>query len=420
MAVYIRLLRANPEFSRLWLAQVISLLGDWFNTIALSALVAQFTGGSGLAVSGLLIARFLPPLLVSPTVGVLVDRFDRKRLLIISDILRAFIVLLLLLVRGPEMLWLIYLATVLQSSMAALFEPGRSAIMPSLVAPENLLEANTLSNITWSVMLAVGAIIGGIVATFFGTQTALIVDAFSFALSAWFISQIRVPIVSTPSSEEKKPANKGSFRDGLRYAAQNPGVAAVLFVKFGLSVGNVDSVLIVYATTLFVIGENGTGSLGILYSAFGLGSILGPLILNRFNDETVRTMRRLLIVSFIMVTIGWFLFGLAPTLLIASLALLVRAAGGSVTWTYTSTILQMSTADEYLGRIFSLDWAGFYLMTTISALVTGILIDTIGAEQVRGIVIGSGALSIIPLVLWTLAVSWLERTKLETAAIGSD
>ncbi len=421
MAAYVRLLREQPEFAKLWLAQVVSLLGDWFNVIALSALVSEYTGGSGLAVSGLLIARFLPPLLISPTAGVLVDRFDRKRLLMLSDALRAVIVLALLLVRGPEMLWLIYLTTVLQFCLSALFEPARAAIMPSLVAPEQLLEANTLSNVTWSVMLAVGAIIGGVVATFFGTQTALLLDAATFAMSDWFIGRNQVPASAEPiATPEAKTGGSGSFREGVRYAARNPGVAAVLFVKLGLSLGNVDSVMIAYATSLFVIGENGTGSLGILYSAFGLGSILGPLILNRFNDESARTMRRLLIVSFALVTVGWFLFGSAPTLLIASLALLVRAAGGSVTWTYSSTILQISTANEYLGRIFSLDWAGFYLATTISTLITGVLIDTLGAENVRWIVIGSGVISIIPLALWTLTVSWLERSKQEMATVVGD
>ncbi|MBZ0288128.1 MAG: MFS transporter, partial [Anaerolineae bacterium] len=164
MPGYINLLRNNKDFSRLWLAQVVSLLVDWFNTVALSALVSQYTDGSGLAISGLLIARFLPPLIVSPFAGVLVDRFDRKRLLIASDVLRACIVLLLLFAGGRDQLWLIYLMTVFQFILSAVFEPGRSAILPSLVTGNDLLRANTLSNVTWSAMLAVGAIVGGVVA----------------------------------------------------------------------------------------------------------------------------------------------------------------------------------------------------------------------------------------------------------------
>jgi MFS family permease len=421
---YLRVLRQNPDFSRLWFAQVISLLGDWFNTVALSALVSQYTNGSGLAISGLLIARFLPPMFVSPFAGVLIDRFNRKYILIFSDASRALIVLLLLFASGPEHLWLIYVVTVFQFSMSAVFEPGRSAIMPSLVKPEHLLKANTLGNVTWSAMLAIGAIAGGVVAVLFGTKTALIIDAISFAVSAFLISQIRtrqdvVPATETTAGETTK-ISSGGFREGLRYVRQNPPVAAVLFIKLGLSIGSVDSVMIAYATTLFVVGENGTGSLGILYSAFGIGAIIGPIILNRFNNGAILTMRRLMIVSFAWVTVGWLLFGLAPSLLVASLALMVRAAGGSATWTYSSTIIQVSVPNSYLGRVFSLDWAIFYLAITISTLVTGILIDTLGSEHAPQITFGTGLLSLIPLLLWAAAVSWLEKTKPLPVATATD
>jgi MFS family permease len=420
---YLRVLRQNPDFSRLWFAQVISLLGDWFNTVALSALVSQYTNGSGLAISGLLIARFLPPMFVSPFAGVLIDRFNRKHILIFSDASRAAIVLLLLFASGPEHLWLIYVVTVFQFSMSAVFEPGRSAIMPSLVKPEHLLRANTLGNVTWSAMLAIGAIAGGVVAVLFGTKIALVIDAISFAISAFLISQIKtrqdVPTTET-IADETVTISRGGFREGLRYVRQNPPIAAVLFIKLGLSIGSVDSVMIAYATTLFVIGKDGTGSLGILYSAFGIGAIIGPIILNRFNNGSIITMRRLMIVSFAWVTVGWLLFGLAPSLLVASLALMVRAAGGSATWTYSSTIIQVSVPNSYLGRVFSLDWAIFYLAITISTLVTGILIDTLGSEKAPQITFGTGLLSLIPLLLWAAAVSWLEKTKPIPVATATD
>jgi MFS family permease len=415
---YFLLLRDNPNFARLWLAQVVSLLGDWFSAIALSALVSKYSNGSGLAVSALLIARFLPPLFVSPFTGVLVDRFNRKHLLILSDVLRVVTALLLLLANDPSLLWLIYLLMVFQSCLSAIFEPGRSALLPSVVSGDNLLKANTLSNITWSVMLAVGGAVGGLVAALFGTATALLIDASTFALSALILTQVKTRQTEHPQPDPEHKTSRGGFREGLRYVMQNPATAAALFIKLGLSIGNIDAVMIAYGTSLFIIGEDGTGSMGILYSAFGLGSVIGPLILNRFNDSSVRIMRRLIIISFTWVTLGWLLFGFAPTLLLAALALMVRAMGGSATWTYSSTILQISTPDEYLGRVFSLDWAGYYLATTISVLITGILIDTLGHDHIRNIAIGSGIVSIIPLVLWALAVYWLEQRQTVPAPAG--
>ncbi|MBZ0288234.1 MAG: MFS transporter, partial [Anaerolineae bacterium] len=231
---------------------------------------------------------------------------------------------------------------------------------------------------------------------------------------------IRTPqkAIHEKAAESETHAKRGGFREGLRYVMHNPPVAAVLFIKLGLSIGSVDSLMIAYATHLFVVGKDGTGSLGILYSAFGLGAIIGPFLLNRFNNGSARAMRRLMIVSFTWVTVGWLLLGLAPTLLIASLALMVRAMGGSATWTYSSTIIQISVRDEYLGRVFSLDWAGFYLAITISTLLTGILIDSLGSEHLRSISIGTGLLSVIPLLLWAAAVNWLEKRGPVTAAVG--
>jgi MFS family permease len=410
------LLRHNPDFTRLWIAQVISLFGDWFSYVALAALVTQFSGGSGLAVSGLLIARFLPPFLVSPFAGVLVDRFNRQRLLIFSDAGRALIVLLMLLtVTGPERLWLIYLFTVLQFILSALFEPGRSAILPSVVKPDDLLSANTLGNVTWSAMLALGAVAGGVVATLFGAWAALVIDAASFGLSALFIALIRYQPRAEANGIKRTAQAGGGLREGFRYVRQNPAVAAVLFIKAGLSIGSTDGLIVAYATSLFVLGENGTVSLGLLNSAFGLGAIIGPLLMNRFNDGSVRTMRRLVIVSYSCVTLGWLLLGAAPTLLIVCLALIVRAMGGSITWTYSSTIIQMSVPDQFLGRVFSLDWAGFYLMITISTFLTGLLKDvlvkTYGGAGIHYLTLATGVISLIPLLLWASTVYWLERRQ---------
>jgi MFS family permease len=407
MQRYIRLLRENADFSNLWLAQVISLLGDWFSFVALSALVSRYSDRPGLAVSGLLLARFLPPLLVSPIAGVLVDRFNRKYLLMFSDLMRAALVAGMLLVTDREHLNLIYVLTVFQFILSAIFEPGRAAILPSLVSGDALLTANTLSNITWSVMLAIGAIIGGATAALLGTQAALVIDAASFGVSAFFISQIKTP--QSPQARKHEGKSAGGFLDGLRYVMANPGVAAVLFIKLGLSIGSVDALMVSYATNLFVMGENGTGSLGILYSAFGIGAVIGPLVLNRYNDGQVRRMRRLVIISFAWVTVGWLLFGLAPTLLVAAAAVIVRAMGGSATWTYSSTIIQLSTENRYLGRVFSFDWMGYYLAVTISTLLTGYLIDHVGKGDVRPIAVGTGIVSIIPFVLWTGVVYWLDR-----------
>lgn len=410
MQAYITLLRQNGNFTRVWIAQIISLFGDWFNIIALSALVAQYTNQSGLAVSGLLLARVLPPFLVSPFAGVLVDRFDRKTLLIISDITRTLIGLSLFFATSADRLWIIYLATIGQFMFSAIFEPARSALMPSLLPPDDLLKANIISNVTWSVMLAIGAMIGGVITALFGIQAALGVDAASFALSAVILLTVHTPAAAKVQAPANEMPHKrsGGFWEGIAYARRHPQIAIVLFVKAGLSIGSVDTLIIAYGTALFVMGENGVASLGILYAAFGIGALLGPALLNRFNNGQIKQMRRLMIFSFGWVTIGWIFLGLAPSIWLAAAALLIRAMGGSATWTYSSTIIQMSTDHSYMGRMFSLDWSAFYLVTTLSTLITGQVLESAGNQAAHEVSILFGLLSILPLIAWAAAVRWVE------------
>ena len=414
MQNYLNLLRRNPDFSRLWYAQVVSLFGDWFSTITLLALVAAYSPeNKGLAISGLLLARSLPPMLISPAAGVLIDRFDRKRLLVWSNWLRAIVVLLLVLTTGgAHWLWAIYALTVLQFSLSAVFEPGQSAVVPSLVQGNDLVIANTLLNVTWSAILAFGAAVGGVVSSVFGATTALLIDALTFVVAGWLIAQIdRHKFRALPRADQLQTADDTSFREGLRFLRRNRATAATLLVKFGSSLGNIDTLMTIYATQLFVLGGDGQLSLGIMYSAFGIGAIAGPIVLNRFNNGSVGSMRRLIIVGFIWCALGWFVLGSAASLVIVCVALLLRAMGGSANWTYSTIVIQKLVPDSYLGRIFSMDMAMFYVASVISTVVHGSLIDLLGVAKIGLIGYGTMAVSLVPLVLWVLLTRRLGRRR---------
>jgi len=406
---YSQLLRRNPDYARLWFAQVVSLTGDWFNVIALNTLVSRYTDGSGLAISLLLLARFVPPLVVGPFAGVLVDRFDRKQLLIWSNVLRAVVVLMFLFATTPGTVWLIYTLTVIQFMLSAVFEPGQSAITPSLIHRDDLVTANTLASVTWSVMLALGAVVGGVVSAIFGPAVALVVDAMTFAVAAWLIVPIKLnpPLPSVELKAETKEES-GSLIEGLRYVVAHPATAAVLLVKGGNSVGNVDTLATVIATQIFVLGADGQLSLGIIYSVFGLGAILGPLLVNRFHDGSVKQLRRLIIVGFIFSTLGWLFLGSASVFIVALIGMGIRAMGGSMNWTYSSVIIQKTVPDRYLGRVFSLDFAVFQLVTVASTIVHGALVDALGAEKVPMIALWTAIASVVPLLLWTSILPRME------------
>ncbi|MFQ5351077.1 MAG: MFS transporter, partial [Thermoanaerobaculia bacterium] len=191
-AGYLELLRANRDFRRLWIGEMASLLGDWLNTIALYTLIRQLTG-SPVALGLVFIVKTLPFALASPLAGLLADRFDRKRLMIAADLARAVVVLGFLVIDTEAELPLLYGLIALQMMISAVFVPARSAALPNITTPRELLTANALSAATWSVLLAVGAAVGGFATEGFGTATVFVLDSASYLVSAAFLAGVRVP-----------------------------------------------------------------------------------------------------------------------------------------------------------------------------------------------------------------------------------
>ena len=202
MNVYLSLLRRNANYRNLWLSRVVSNLGDWFNLVASAALIAHLTD-AGTAISFLFLVRFLPLFLMSPFAGVIADRFDRRRILLVTDLLRAVTVASFLLVDRPERIWLLYVLTALQFVFSALFFPAQTALIPNVVEADDLVTANALDSLTWSTMLAFGALLGGLATAFLGVTAAFLLDALSFLISAWFVSQVRLPATATASTNRR-------------------------------------------------------------------------------------------------------------------------------------------------------------------------------------------------------------------------
>ena len=257
---YGSLIRDNPNFRWLWSGQIVSLLGDWFNLIASASLVASLTQ-SGIAVGGLFVVRMLAPFLVSPFAGVASDRYNRKRILILTDLGRALTLVGFLFVREPGQVWLLYALTAVQLAMGGVFFPARTAILPDIVSRRELGAANALSAATWSVMLAVGAALGGLVAGQWGVYPAFVVDGLTFLASAALISFIRYsPQPGLAGAERSMGAAVQQYFDGLRYLWRHKDFLAIALQKsaFSLAVsGGFQVVQVAVAERVFVIGESG-------------------------------------------------------------------------------------------------------------------------------------------------------------------
>src|SRR6188474_1765905 len=309
---YIDLLRRNRSFRQLWLGQVVSQMGDWFDTIALYTIILKLTG-SGRDVGLLLVARFLPSFFFGPISGVIADRFSRRSIMIYSDLLRALVVLGFLFVRRADQLWIIYVLTVLQLGLSTFFEPAKTAAIPSLVADRELVAANAISSVTWSVMLTLGAAIGGVITGWFGTNAAFILDAASYLLSAALIASIRV------QKRRKRERQKLSFGrllgiretiEGIRYVKDRPRVLALLLVKpaWGLG-GGILTLLAVFGERIFPVGKNAAGGIGVLFAARGIGTAVGPIVARRIAGEGQRRMQASIGIAFLIGGLFYILFG---------------------------------------------------------------------------------------------------------------
>jgi MFS family permease len=405
----VELLRENRDFRLLWLGQVVSQLGDWFNTIALFTLVLRLTG-SGRAVGLVLVARFLPSVVLGPLSGVLADRFNRRHIMIASDVARAFVVVGFLFVRDPEHVWLVYLLTVLQLAFSAFFEPARSAALPSVVAPRDLVSANAISSVTWSAMLTLGAAIGGPVTDWFGTDAAFVIDSLTYFLSAALVWGMRLP-ARTPRPRARLTLARAlgvtDTLEGLRYVRSRPRVLAVLLVKpaWGLG-GGILTLLPVFGEKIFRLGlEAGAGGaalgMSVLYAARGVGTAVGPVVMRRFYGETRAQMQRAIGLSFVVAGVFYVSFGAERSFGLALVWLAVAHMAGSVLWVFSTVLLQATVEDEFRGRVFGAELMLMTLTMAASNYATGEALDRFRISP-RVVTAAIGVFFVLPGLLWLL------------------
>jgi len=410
---YVDLLRRNRSFRQLWLGQVVSQMGDWFDTIALYTIILKLTG-SGRDVGLLLVARFVPSFFFGPISGVIADRFSRRRIMIVSDLLRAVVVLGFLFVRRADQLWIIYVLTVFQLGLSTFFEPAKTAAIPSIVEDRELVAANAISSVTWSVMLTLGAAIGGLITGWFGTDVAFIMDAASYLLSAALIASIRVP---KRKKRERQKLALGRLLgitetiEGIKYVKDRPRVLAVLLVKpaWGLG-GGILTLLAVFGERIFPVGKDAAGGIGVLFAARGIGTAIGPIVARRISGEGNRRMQASIGVAFLIGGLFYMAFGSATSFIFALIVLGIAHCGGSILWVFSTVILQRAVADNFRGRVFAAELALLTLTMAASNYVTGELLDRFRISP-RVVTIGIGIFFLLPGVAWFVTQRWWDQEE---------
>jgi len=416
---YNALLRTNRNFRLLYYGQTISQLGDWFNSVAVFALLLDLTG-SATAVAWMMIVQFMPIAVFGPMAGVIVDRVDRRRLMIATDLLRGALVLGLLLVRHESQVWIAYVVMALIVGAQAFFEPARTATIPNVTSEAELLPANALSSATWSAMLAIGASIGGLVTALAGRNVAFVVNAMSFFASAYFIAQTRYDSKPPPAPPLRGFAALTGIPDlleGLRYVRQRSHVAALMFVKAGWGLaGGILLLLTVFGQRVFPVGGSTAAGIGVLYGARGIGAAMGPIALRWILGQSPRMLRRAIGPAYFIVGIFYVALAWAPSLPIAAFCVLCAHFGGSILWVFSTVLLQMEVPDRFRGRVFAAELALVTLMSSISSYWTGYELDRAGWSP-RTMALALGLMFCVPGTSWLIILSrWRESAPLGVPA----
>ena len=404
---YRELLAGNANYRRIWLGEVASWLGDWFNAIALYTLVRELTG-SPLALGLVFLTKMVPFAVASPLAGLLVDRFNRRWLMISADLLRAVVVLGFLLVQNADDLHLIYVLTGLQVVLTAVFIPARSASIPNVTTPGELLTANALSAATWSTLLAIGAALGGVATDWFGVRVVFVLDSISYLVSAIFLWSTTIPQETDPAA--RVGSVKMALSDiakGWRYLWENKQVGRMAVAKSTWSLGG--GALVYMLALLGEAAMPGSPALGIglLYGVRGLGTGIGPIAVRSWLPDE----RRWPLMMGIGIAISGLCYvavSLVPWLgLVALLVVLAHAPSGA-NWVASTVLLQKRTVDSYRGRVFSAEWLAVTLADSVSILTASLLL------QSGAITLGTGVLifavvQILCGALWILLVVPAER-----------
>lgn len=412
MRPYLDLLRREKDFRRTYLAQLIALGGDWFAIIPLLVLLPGLTG-TGVWGAGVLAADTLVFALAGPYAGTLVDRLDRRRVIVVANTVAGVAALLLLLVRSAATAWIALVAIGVVAAAKAFSQPAGAAAVPNLVDADDLATASVLNGASWGTMLAVGAALGGLVAGTLGTSVCFVVDAVLLLGAAVLTASTTRPFSDPQAAVRERRPVREDVGEALTYARRERRVLALITCKSGPAFGNgALSLFPLYGAAAFGLGPLG---IGLMYSARGVGALVGPLLLRRRATEPAR-LYGVLAGSMAVFGIGYLALGVADWFWLVLLLLGIAHAGGGANWILSTYGLQTVVPDELRGRVFSADYTLATLIIAGSQVVFGLLSDHVAARELLS---ASGGVVLLYSGGWWLSTRALRRASPSTVPAES-
>lgn len=394
MVSYREILLRNANYRYLWSAQLVSELGDWFANVAVLGLALELTR-SPLVVTGVMLASTIPAMFTGPLAGVVVDRLDRKRVLIAADLIRAVIALGFLLVQTRAQVPLIYGLIGMLTFVSLFFRAGRDALLPSIATGPELLAANALVRSTTALMLAVGGFTGGIVAGAFGYRTAFLLNALSFILSAAIVLRVKRPASPAASSYPLTFARHwADYTEGLKYIRQTPLVLGIVLLGVGWATGG-GAAQILFSLFGQQVFQRGVSGIGILYSSAGVGILLGTTLASHAGHHLSFDAYKWLVGGcYLAHGLFYALFSQSPSWQGAVVMIGLSRLAIGISLVLNATQLMRVVPDGFRGRVFATAESSTLTTMMVSMTLAGFAAHFWGVRTIgllSGILTGSTA-----------------------------
>ncbi len=407
MNAFVSLLRDNRNYRNTWIGQVVSEVGDHFNNVAVFSLAVAATR-SGLVVSGLMLSRAIPAMLAGPLAGVVLDRFDRKRVMIASDLVRAIVAMgFIVAVKHPDT-WLLYLLSALLMLASPFFTSGRASILPSIATSEELHTANSLTQTTQWTTLAVGAFLAGTSVMQFGYRWAFFGNSVSFLISALCISRLflpgrgfRPPRTALTETEVVRPWHE--YAEGLRYMRSVPLILGLAMVNVGWATGG-GAAQILFTIFAELVFNRGPAGLGMIWGFAGIGLLCGGALAYTIGQRLSFTnYKRSIAICYVVHGGSYILFSQVRSFSWALAFIALSRAGVGFSSVMNMSQLLRQVPNAFRGRVFATLESITWSVMMISMMLAGIASQSWNPRTIGAI---AGALSSTTAVCW----GWLHLT----------
>ena len=405
MSSFSQLLRRNRNYRYTWLGQIVSEVGDHFNNIAVLSLAIQQTHSGGV-IAALMLSRAIPAVLAGPLAGVMLDRFDRQRIMITSDLVRGVVALGFIPAIGFHQTWLLCLLSALLMLASPFFSSGRSAILPSIATRDELHTANSLTQTTGWMTLAVGAYFGGTTAARFGYELAFVFNSLSFFFSAFCIGRLRSPTGQFRAQREEPSGELNEtdvarpwheYREGLAYMVKSPLILGIALIAVGWASGG-GAAQVLFTLFSEIVFKRGAQGLGQLWGIAGVGLLIGGAVGNRLGKVIgFEAYKRTVFICYLIHGGAYIIFSQMSHWGWALFFMALSRASVAVSSVLNWSNLLKNVEDRFRGRVFAtvetLNWSTMML----SMLGAGLASQH---YSVRLIGAASGLLSSSTAIFW--------------------